>query len=76
MRTLRISHNSEEFGTPESDELIDSIQQDLQCLFQMFACLSPDDEGLDGDDLYRIVRARAAIERALELTNRRGGDRP
>ena len=66
MQFPQIDGNPDE-SSCASDQLVDSIRTDLQELSQMFACLSPGNEDLDGNDLYAIVRARAAIERGIAL---------
>lgn len=70
MLRFETNRGSDDVAVSASDQLMRSIRADLQELSKMFACLSPADEDLDGNDLYEIVRARAAIDRGIALTER------
>jgi hypothetical protein len=73
MRSIQTNRGPRDFGYFATDELVASIHEDFHALAQMFSCLPPYDGALDGDDIYGIVRALAAIERGIELTGRLSG---
>jgi hypothetical protein len=73
MPSFQTSPTPEDLGRFQSEELIACIREDFHALAQMFSCLPSYDGVLDGDDIYGIVRALAAIERGIELSNRLSG---
>lgn len=70
MPDIQTSAQSEDFAHISAEALASSIEQDFELLAGMFACLSQYDGDLDGEEFYGIVRARAAIERGIELARR------